>query len=1024
MLSDNRIIAYYSYVVRFWTDYYNSAQTNVEQDFSKHAINELERLQVIEDNEANRLLFETENSAQAAFLELLDKQPAGLATEEELNEALNLFKVAKENRQAIIPNPTALTVSLINSATDFLAKSRKQLDKMQDSNSEQAVITAQRIVADAESFRDKLVLWIQIRNTQERQDEYSGKATETPDSVYNKLGYFQDGNYGKEINRVSPEGFVYGASTFIQNVEHLYWWDGGEWREIPATIDQATSVSLLPDPPQEPNTVFRVINTVNEDGTYNWRYFFWDAEIENWNEILWRDQIEGGRLNLPLTGYFRGEGHKVIEPDVPVFWDGEDWRRNRISALQDDLGIISTVELYGGTLASLTPDIELVYMSPTELALKPVNSDFEYTTVNGTVIDSSKRTSVYSFSPVLDWWDETESFSTSLLQHSTTQTPEEYWVYLANKNDCFNFGSYDFRSRLFCSKTAPNNGRLGKFGTDAYNAILIGRCQTAVPANPSNRVEFLQELDVSLVSRSADLKETFREFSDFDLSYVDENNIKLRRIYGTAGQVFIGGRLYFLGQDITLNVGDARINVDGNGLLSFDYTEIAASAGIDPTVPIYYIYIASDSDIYNDNAINPDTNMPWHIEDEGAGDGVTGPYYANKDLRLKLFLSTKTPEEGRLAETWRGYWARHIGQVKTDSARKFRYSAEISSIRQAVLNPTFFDGLAEVTIEPKTATEFRVIKSAGTSGICMVGGKGVQTYITTSTSPMVHKVTTNDKVYTYTGSPTAPLTWGGTRLNQYRTSFAYLYLTNDNPIWNSLFVEQGRTRSSGTGCLFCATNAPTDAYLSSSYPGSNARWVCTIGCDASGQFSGSFIAENLKQPGGNSAVPSGTILDFGGPTCPNGFLVCNGSWYYPNQYPTLWAAIGGYWGWNGSQFAVPNLNYRCTIGTGNWALGTQNIGEINHTLTSVEVPSHDHSHTHIHNHGGVTGYSTVVYGGYSVGGGPVGVVNNAYVRGGPMGNHSHSISTDATSSSSSPSGGSGSHNNMQPSAVVLKIIRY
>ena len=1024
MLTDPRIQAYYAYIVRYWTDHYNDAKTNLEQDFSDYALLELDRIQTLEDTPTNQALFQAENDAQALFIELNDKLAAGLSTQNEVDAALDAFKAAKVARQVVVPNPLYLCSALTNDAQGFLERAQKQLEKMQDSNSEQAVVVAQRIVSTTEDFGQRLELWLSTQNTKEQTNEYSGKQTDSPESIYNKLGYFTDGNYGKEINRVSPEGFVYGATTFIQRLEHLYWWNGGIWLKVPDTIDQAASVQLLPSGHQDADTVFRVIDSVNSDGSYNWRYFFWDAEIEGWHEIsiLW--VIEGGKKYLPLTGYDKGEGHPVIEPDVMVMWDGEDWRRLRISSLLDDIGIISTVELYGETLSSLSPQIELTYMSPTELSLHPVDSDFEYTTVNGMTIDSSKRTSVYSFSPILDWWDETESFSMSLLQHSAIGIPEEYYVYLANKNICFNQSTYDFRGRLFCSKTVPTNSRLGKFGTDAYNAILIGRCQTAVPTSPSDRVEFLNELDVSLVSNAADLKETFREFSDFNLVYIDEETLQLKRTYGTAGQIFIGGRLYFLGESINLDITDARITVDGNGLIDFDYSQIAANAGALTSVPIYYVYIAPDSDIYNDNSINPDTSIPWHAEDDGAGDGVTGPYYANKDLRLKLFLSTKAPEEGRLGETWQTYWCRHVGQVQTDGVRKFRYSASISSIRQMVLNPTFFDGLAEIMIEPRNSSEFRVIKAAGTSGICMVGGRNVQTYATTSTSPIVHKVLRTDAVYTYTGSETTPLVSSGTYLYQYKTSFVYLYLSNDNPVWSSLFTAQGRTRNSGTGCLFLATNAPTEAYLSSSFPGSNARWICTIGMDSSGYFSGSYIAENLKQPSGNSAVPTGTILDFAGPTCPNGFLVCDGSWYYPTQYPNLWAAIGGYWGWNGSMFAVPNLADRCLIGRGTWALGTQSIGEINHTLTSGEVPYHDHNHTHTHNHGGVTGGSTVLYGGYSGGGGGVGVENNVYVRGGPMGYHSHSISTDATSNSSSPFGGSGAHNNMQPSAVVLKIIRY
>lgn len=848
------------------------------------------------------------------------------------------------------------------------------------------------------------------------------------------LSRLSDGTYGRELGRISPEGNIYGTTRWVRDVLRNFWWNGADWLEIGEDIGQSNSVQLLPTTPQEPDTVWRCLDRYEEDkARYVWKYFFFDAESQTWQPILWHWTVDSVQ-ELPNNPWFRGQAHEVKEPDVQAMWDGYTWRRIRISSLEDDLGIVSTLDMYGGTLQSLSPDVELIFMSPIELTLKPINNDFQFVTVNNTIIDSSKRTSVFSFTPVLDWWDETESFSLTSLQHSTLETPEQYWVYLANKKDAFNLGTYDFRGKLFCSKTSPVNSRLGKFGTTGYDAILIGRCQTEVPVNVSDRVEFLYELDVSLVDKSPDLKETFREFSDFDIVYVNETTLRLKRTYGTAGQIFIGGQLYFLGESIDLSISDTRINVNGDGTLSFDY---------DPNLSpgTYYIYISNDSDIYNDNEINPVTNTPWHPEDEGAGDGSEGPYFYVKDVRLRMFLSTKSPEEARLSETWQGYWCRYIGRVEVDSAKKFRYSGDISAIRQMVLSPTVFDGLAEISIEPRSTEEFRIIKAAGTSGICMVGGKGVQTYITTSTAPMVHKVLYTDKVYTYTGSQTNPLTWGGTYLYQYKTSFAYLYLSNDNPVWDSLFVSQGRTRNSGTGCLFLATNTPTDAYLGGSFPGSNARWIATIGMDASGKFSGSYIAENLKQPTGNSSVPSGTILDFGGPTCPNGFLVCNGSWYYPAQYPNLWGAIGGYWGWNGSQFAVPNLNYACTIGTGNWGLGTR-LGEINHTLSEGEMPAHAHyqdhqhyhshgTHVHWHDHGGRTGNGPAGPGVAFVWGGGYGVT-------GWGAGHSHPISADATPSPTldawssdmsqnawgSNRGGSSTHNNMQPSAVVLKIIRY
>ena len=1014
MLTDIRIRNYYSAVQRYWQNRLDTASYNLDQQFAQFAIGQLDKAISRDDTDANRALFDAENANYEAYRAVVARVRAGITEQELADAALEKFRASKAARWAVLPDPEWLTNIISSEAATAEGQIRANYEKVGDDNSELALIVATDLIEYASDFKTRVYDWIEQNRAAEEQFEFSGRDPAPASNTLESIGLFSDGQYGDEINRVSPEGYLYGDTTWIQQVVHKYYWNGGSWKRIPDAIDQATSVTLLPQGEQEPGATFRVIDSLNPDGSTNWKYFYWDTETQAWTLITWYAPVEGGSQYLPPSGFKKGEGREVIERDVPVMWRGGDgWGRYRISTLEDDLGVISTVQMYGDTLASLTPKIELVYISPIELALRPVESDFEYTTINGMQIDSSKRTSVYSFAPVLDWWDATKTFSTSLVQHSTDEVPEQYWVYFANKSDCFNLSTYDFRGRLFCSKTIPTNGRMGKGTTDAYNAIAVGRCQTAVPDLLSDRVEFLNELDVSSISKVADMKETFREFSDFDLVFVDENTLRLQRTSGTAGQIFVGGRLYFIGESMDLDIGDTRILVDGNGLLTFDYSQI------DPG--LFYVYMSSDTDIYNDNEINQDTNRPWHPEDVGAGDGIAGPYYLTKDLRLRMFLSTKGPEEGRLSETWRGFWCRLIGTVEVDTARKFKYSASISSIRQMVLNPTFFDGLAEIAIEPISAEEFRVIRAPGTSGIIMVGGKGIQLYRTGSTDPMVHKCRYDDKAYTFTGSETNPLTWNGSYLGEYRTSFAYLYLTNDNPVWDSLFSAQGRVRNSGTGCLFVATNPPNDAYLSSSYPGNTARWICTLGMDSAGKFSGSYIAENLKQPSGNSAVPTGTILDFAGPTCPNGFLVCDGSWYYPAQYPNLWAAIGGYWGWNGSKFAVPNLADRCLIGRGTWALGTQNIGEMNHTLTSGEVPYHDHNHTHSHTHGVTSeGYINAQYnippykfGLYATRGYNTGESANVY-----------GLTTDSTPNSSSPFGGSGAHNNMQPSAVVLKIIRY
>ena len=612
------------------------------------------------------------------------------------------------------------------------------------------------------------------------------------------LSNLSDGTYGRELGRISPEGNMYGATRWVRDVLRNFWWNGAEWLEIGEDIGQSSSVTLLPTENQEPDTVWRCLDRM-ENGKYIWKYFFWDVDTQEWQPIEWYYRIDTVQALQDILAFKRGEAHEVREPDVQAMWDGYVWRRVRLSSLDDDLGITQTIASYGTTLEGLSPEVELVYISENELSLRPINSDFEYSTVNGVIVDTSKRASVFAFSPTLSWNEETETFYLS-----TTQPSQEYWLYLANKNDCFALATYDFRGKLFCSYTAPNNNRLGKINTDAYNAILIGRAQT----NSSSK--FLHELDVSLVSKASDFKETWREFSDFDLVYVDENTLQLERTYGTTGQIFITSVLYFLGESLTLDINSPIIAVDEQGNLSTTLNYVSSNL-------IYYVYIAANSDVYNFNEINPEENRPWHIEDEGAGDGVTGPYYDNIDFRLKMFLSTKVPEDGRLAETWQGFWARHIGQVSVDNTRKFIYSSNISAIRQATLNPSYFDGLAEIVIVDISTSQFKIAKKVGTSGIVMVGGQGVQFYDTDNV--LCHSVNISDSVYSYDETEiAAPLIDTITTLNYYIESQVNIYVANNRSCWGSL-----------AGKLFlCCQQRSSSGNLSNNFPGNQARWIASI----------------------------------------------------------------------------------------------------------------------------------------------------------------------------------------------------
>jgi microcystin-dependent protein len=107
------------------------------------------------------------------------------------------------------------------------------------------------------------------------------------------------------------------------------------------------------------------------------------------------------------------------------------------------------------------------------------------------------------------------------------------------------------------------------------------------------------------------------------------------------------------------------------------------------------------------------------------------------------------------------------------------------------------------------------------------------------------------------------------------------------------------------------------------------------------------------------AIPTGTILEYGGSSAPTGFLMCIGGTQLIANYPALYAVLGTTYGGDGSTtFGIPDKRGRVSIGAGQGTGLTNRVrgqgtgatwGEETHVLVDAELSSHQHTlsaHTH------------------------------------------------------------------------------
>ena len=157
---------------------------------------------------------------------------------------------------------------------------------------------------------------------------------------------------------------------------------------------------------------------------------------------------------------------------------------------------------------------------------------------------------------------------------------------------------------------------------------------------------------------------------------------------------------------------------------------------------------------------------------------------------------------------------------------------------------------------------------------------------------------------------------------------------------------------------------------------------------------GQVTTAKLDAPTQQALAPTGALMPFAGAAAPAGWLLCDGSSYTTAGQAALFAVIAYTYGGSGANFNVPNMVNSVPVGSGGSFARGATGGEINHTLTVAEMPSHTHTK------GGAEGAST------SNGTTPITTATTANVT----------ITTDAR-------GGDGAHNNMQPYVSMNYIIK-
>ena len=625
--------------------------------------------------------------------------------------------------------------------------------------------------------------------------------------------FIEDGAYGTEANRISPEGNVYGATSRIQTVSRKYWWDGIDWIEF-EVAGRANDMSGLPLDLARPfGQVWEVRRYIKQTNEYVWDPYFWDSSRQAWRRIRWYYPVDK-LSDLPRPAFAVGEGHSVEYTDVPVYWTGLGWGPEKHSNLWDDEPEKHASYLLIGNMSLReTASAKVVYVSNREIGLEALPGTPGQVWVNGEFISAGRECSVLNTLQVINC-------ANGALVPEHIDLVSDYWIYLAANDESFNLPAlpasggkpqapaWDFRGRLFLSRSSDINGYLYGSGP-GMKARLVGKISTDVTPHDEGGPYFLRELEISLISREVSLPETYRAYSDFTLRYQDNSKLRLDRLPGRAGNIYVAGQLYKLGQGYTVNDSDPWVRY------------IEAVQGIpnslelrtDNLAPgsVYHVYIAAPVDEFNFNTINESTGRPWMPDDTGASTN----YYPGKDLRLRVFLSEKAQEDHMMAGSWPGYMARFIGTVVTDAYGGFVPSANISAIQVETPQSVLAASVAEIAVDLRNRYEIRIAAQAGTYGMVAVGDETMIIQPQASTTPWM--IGNNAPIYLYTETSQVDVLAPMDPVAEWPDGSIYLYLGNNQSVLGEC-----------AGGLFFTDTGPKNGLLSWNWPGNNCRFLAEV----------------------------------------------------------------------------------------------------------------------------------------------------------------------------------------------------